>query len=158
MNEQVKAFLDAKKDAEKKKYEEQKNKTLLELGLFEIVYSEKEGYSNDFPYSEYDNETSKDRWYKKEVISISDDEYEEVKKYLQLEEEENKQNLIATLLKVIGVVVYIVGFIAAFPLSVDSYGDTTPMVIVWWIIFFISGTFYLGFAEIIQLLNDIKNK
>ena len=63
MNEKLKEFLDAKKDAEKKAYEEKKNKTLLELGLFEKAYSEKEKYSNDFPYSEYDSENSKTKWY-----------------------------------------------------------------------------------------------
>ena len=39
MNEKLKEFLDAKKEAEQKKYEEEKQKTLIELGLFEKVYS-----------------------------------------------------------------------------------------------------------------------
>ena len=38
MNEKLKDFLDAKKDAEKKRYEEEKQKTLIELGLYEKVY------------------------------------------------------------------------------------------------------------------------
>ena len=56
MNERVKEFLDAKKLEEKKKYEQRKNTTLIKLGLFEKVYSEKEEYSAAFPYSEYDSE------------------------------------------------------------------------------------------------------
>lgn len=158
MNEKLKEFLDAKKDAEKKAYEEKKNKTLLELGLFEKVYSEKEEYSNDFPYSEYNSENSKTKWYKKEAIAISDEEYEEVKKYSDLKNNDNDKNPIATILKVIAVIVYIAGFIASFFLGVDRYGDISAMVMVWWIVFFISGTIYLGFAEIIQLLEDIKKK
>ena len=61
-------------------------------------------------------------------------------------------------MRVIGIIVYIFGFIASFFLGVDRYGDISAMVIVWWIVFFIIGTFYWGFAEIIQLLEDIKNK
>ena len=161
MNEKLKAFLDAKKYAEKKAYEEKKNQTLIELGLFEKVYSEKEMYSNDFPYSEYDNEKSRTRWYKKEAVSISDEEYEEVKKYSDIKQNNHnndEKNLIATIFKVLASVIYIAGFVASFILGLDRYGDISAMVIVWWIVFFVLGTIYLGFGEIIQLLDDIKKK
>lgn len=158
MHEKVKEFLDAKKAEERKEYAEKKQELLIELGLYEKVYSENEEYNNDFPYSEYDSENSKTKWYKKEAIAISDEEYEEVKKYSDLKNNDNDENPIATILKVIAVIVYIAGFIASFFLGVDRYGDISAMVMVWWIVFFIAGTIYLGFAEIIKLLDAIKKK
>lgn len=158
MNEKVKEFLDAKKDAENKKYEEAKNKTLVELGLFEKVYSESSDQSKEFPYYEYDSENSKNRWYKKEAIAISDEEYEEVKKYSKTQNTEVERNPISTMLRVIAIIVYVAGLIAGFVLGLDRWGDPTAMMLVYWIAFFVLGTVYLGFAEIIQLLNDIKNK
>lgn len=157
MNEKLKEFLDAKKAAERKAFEEKKNETLLQLGLFEKVYSENEQYSNDFPYSEFDSKNSKNRWYKKSPIAITDEEYEEVKKYAELKVDK-KGNPIAVTLRVIAIIIYIVGFVASFFLGVDKYGDISAMVIVWWVVFFVGGTCYLGFSEIIQLLEDIKKK
>ncbi len=168
MNEKLKEFLDAKKDAEEKKYEETKNETLLELGLFERVYTEKEEYSDDFPYFEYDSENSKNRWYKKEAIAISDEEYEEVKKYIKKEKMPEK-NSIAIALTVIAWIVFIGGFIAGIVLGTVevekgyyyTYTDTEfsfAVAFVYWCVSFISGTMFLGFAEIITLLHDIKKK
>ena len=168
MNERVKEFLDAKKCEEKKKYEQRKNKTLLELGLFEKVYSEKEEYSNDFPFSEYDSENSKNRWYRKEVISISDEEFEEIKKYSK-KEETTENNPIATALTFIAWILFIVGFIAGIALGTIevekgyyyTYTDTEfsfAIAFTYWCAAFISGTMFLGFAEIIKLLDAIKRK
>ncbi len=156
MNEKLKEFLNAKKDAEKKKHEEEKNKTLLELGLFEKVYSESESYSEEFPYYEYDDENSKNRWYKKEAIVISDEEYEEARKYAQVQNAEVERNTISTILKVIAIIIYAFGLIAGFVFGLDRWGDPTAMMLVYWIVSFVVGTGYLGFAEIVQLLDEIK--
>lgn len=162
MNEKLKEFLDAKKDAEKKAYEEEKNKTLIELGLFEKVYLEKDEYKKeehkDLLFSEYDSETSKTKWYKKEAISISDEEYEELKKYTQFQNTEVKINPISTLLRVIGIIVYISGLIAGLVLGFDVWGNPTATMFACWIATFVVGTGYLGFAEIVQLLDEIKRK
>lgn len=158
MNEKLKEFLDAKKEAEQKKYEEEKQKTLIELGLFEKVYSPDDNYSEEYSCCEWDSANSTNKYYKKVTVEITDEEYQEVKKYSDLKNNDNDKNPIATILKVIAVIVYIAGFIASFFLGVDRYGDISAMVMVWWIVFFISGTIYLGFAEIIQLLEDIKKK
>lgn len=156
MNERLKDFLDTKKDAEKKVYEARKNKVLLELGLFEKIYSEEEKYSKEFPESEYDNENSKTRWYKKEPISISDEEYELVKKYSTSSESHNSK--VSTCLMLIAILVYLAGFILGCVLGVDRWGDPTAMMLVYWLVAFATGTVYLGLAEIIDLLTEIKNK
>ena len=155
MNERVKEFLDAKKEAEKKKYEEKKQKILFDAGLYEKVYVDE---YDDETFCEYDDTAQAQAYYKMAPVKVTDEEFEEIKKYIEPQDIENDKNPIATILKVIAVIVYIAGFIASFFLGVDRYGDVSAMVMVWWIVFFISGTIYLGFAEIIQLLEDIKKK
>ena len=168
MNEKVKLFLDAKKEAEQKKYEEEKQKTLIDLGLFEKVYSEREFYSDEFPFLEPASENSIGGWYKKEAIAISDEEYQEVKKYSK-KENTSKTNTIATALTAIAWIVFIGGFFSGLALgnvevvkgSYYPYTDTEfsfAVAFTYWCDALISGTMFLGFAEIIKLLNDIKNK
>ena len=105
MNEKVKQFLDWKKtleaekqaELEKKRAEEfkkEKEQLLLKLGLFEKVYSEQpmDGISEEFPYYEYDKETNKYRYYKKVVVEVTDEEYAEICKYAQEEEQEKSHS------------------------------------------------------------------
>ena len=168
MNEKLKEFLDAKKDAEKKAYEENKNKTLIELGLFEKVYSEKEECSTDFPYYEWDSVNSKSKWYKKVPIEITEEEYLEVKKYSK-KDDASEINPIATALTIIAWIVFIGGFIAGIALgnvevvkgTYYTYTDTEfsfGIAFTYWCVALISGTMFLGFAEIIKLLDSIKKK
>lgn len=77
----MKGFLATQKYAEKKKYEEEKQKTLLELGLFEKVYSPDNKQSEEFSSFEWDRTSSTNKYYKKVPIEITDEEYQEVKKY-----------------------------------------------------------------------------
>ena len=158
MNEKLKEFLDAKKDAEKKKYQEEKQKTLIELGLFEKVYSPDNNYSDEFSSSEWDSANSTSKYYKKVPIEITDEEYQEVKKYSKGDVLVQNNNPIATTLRVIAVLVYIVGFISGIAIgdAVAEYSWGTAFI--YWFVSFFSGTTILGFAEIIQLLDDIKKK
>lgn len=162
MNEKVKEFLDAKKEAEKKKYEEDKQKTLIELGLFEKVYSPNNEYSEEFCFSEWDSSNLTSKYYKKVPIEITDEEYQEVKKYSKKFIDVSANNPISAILKVIAVIVYIVGFIAGIIIGASISSITMEFswggAFAYWAVSFFSGTTILGFAEIIQLLTDIKNK
>lgn len=165
MNEKLREFLDAAKADEKKKYEEEKNKTLLNLGLYERVYSEDDNYSEAFPFYEWDSDTSTTKYYKKVPIEITDEEYKEVKKYSK-EENTTEFNPIAMALNVIAWAVFIVGFIAGIVLGnveIDGYYYSHTefsfvIAFTYWSVALISGTMFLGFAEIIKLLDAIKNK
>ena len=168
MNEKLKEFLDAKKEAEQKKYEEEKQKTLIELGLFEKVYSPDNNYSEEFSSCEWDSANSTNKYYKKVTVEITDEEYQEVKKYSK-KEETTENNPIATALTVIAWIVFIGGFIAGIALGTVevergyyyTYTDTEfsfAIAFGYWCVSLISGTMFLGFAEIIKLLNDIKRK
>lgn len=165
MNEKLKEFLDAKKEAEQKKHEEEKQKTLIELGLFEKVYSPDNKQSEEFPFYEWDDGTPTSRYYKEVPIEITDEEYQEVKKYLK-KEDETKNNPIATGLTFIAWAVIICGFVAGCVLGnievAGYYGGYTKfsfaVAFTYWCVALISGTMFLGFAEIIKLLEAVKRK
>lgn len=62
-----------------------------------------------------------------------------------------KENSIAKVLTVIAYIIYIVGVIAVMYMSSNfSFG----IVFMYLVIAIVSGTLFLGFAEIIELLND----
>ena len=168
MNEKLKEFLDAKKDAEKKKYEDEKQKTLIELGLFEKIYSPDDNYSEEYSSCEWDSANSTNKYFKKVPVEITDEEYQEVKKYSK-KEETTENNPIVTALSVIAWIVFIGGFIAGIALGTVevergyyyTYTDTEfsfAVAFVYWCVSLMSGTMFLGFAEIIKLLDAIKKK
>lgn len=168
MNDKVKEFLNSKKEAEQKKYEEEKQKTLIELGLFEKVYSPNDNYSEEYSSYEWDSANSTNKYYKKVTIEITDEEYQEVKKYSK-KEETTENNPIATALTVIAWVIFIGGVIAGCAMGMVevqrgnyyTYTDTEfsfAVAFVYWCVSLISGTMFLGFAEIIKLLDAIKKK
>lgn len=158
MNERVKRFLDNAVAKERELYEKEKNKTLIEMGLADKVYSDT--WSAEFMYTEYDSSTSRTRFCKVVPIEVTDEEYEEIKKHVPHKNKPvevlGSRNVVSKLLTIIAIVIYVVGFIAGFILGVDRYDDLTFMVIVWWVVFFAAGTMWLGFAEIIDLLDQIK--
>ena len=84
-------------------------------------------------------------------------------------EEDVSNNPVATALTVIAWVIFIGGFIAGIVLGrvevekgyYYTYTDTEfsfAIAFVYWCVSLISGTVFLGFAEIIKLLNAIKRK
>ena len=124
MNEKLKAFFETKKEEElkkqdelNKKQEEVKKKTLIDLGLFEKVYSPDNKQSDEFSCYEWDSINSTNKYYKKVPVEVTDEEYEEIKKYSKQTEDIihnnfNRYNYVAISLTVIAYVIFIVGFIA----------------------------------------------
>lgn len=60
--------------------------------------------------------------------------------------------------------IFIIGAILGFAMGYtknipeDTYYFSFAVAVAWWCVSFIGGMFMLGFAEIIKLLNAIKNK
>lgn len=68
-------------------------------------------------------------------------------------------NGVATLIRAIAILTYIGAFILGIGLGRDLRGDFSFFAaLLYWGVGFVSGSMLLGFAEIIQLLQDIKNK
>ncbi len=167
MNEIVKKYLEAKKEETKKKHEEKKAQKLLELGICEKEYELSGSYNADYTYWDPENQ----KYYKKVPIEVSDEEYDEILKYSG-DKDEKSYNIIANVLIASAWVIIVGGFIlglyAGFEVgslnnlfSYSAYNKSEfsflPAIICW-IIAYLSGISLLGFAEIIQLLQDIKNK
>jgi len=154
MGEKVKSFI-AQKDAEKRaNIQKERAETLVKLGLADKVYSPQKVQSAEYSLPELDTTTGETRWFKYVTEEITDEEYEQLKKYIN-DEQSSTYNTIATVLTTIAWVTYGIGFFAGLGF-IDYYGF--GLTFIFWCIALISGTLFLGFAEIIKLLTAIKNK
>ena len=69
------------------------------------------------------------------------------------------KNSVGTLIQVIAIITYIAALLVGIALGKDMRGNFSfTAALVYWVVGFISGSMLLGFAEIIQLLQAIKNK
>ena len=156
MNETVKKYIEEKKEQLRKEEAERKEKNLIELGLYYKIYSKENSYSDEFPL--YDEKINK--YYKKVAYFVTDEEYEEILKLnndsVEKTEDYSDTNPIATTLLAIAIIIYAVGLIAGLMTFPDEYMGWLGFV--YWIGAFISGSSFLGFAEIIKLLHEMRNK
>lgn len=155
----------------KKRFErEEREKTtlLLKMGLTYKKYDEEsKGYSKEYPFC--DNSLQKPRYYKNVFLPVTDEEYEKLK-FLD-EKIENlspnndykkvKHNPYETALKVIGIIIFILGFISGILVWVQLRNSTIDLLgleycIITWASSFISGISFLAFGEIIGLLDRKK--
>ena len=136
---------------------------LMREGLTQKAYSPFDHYTDGYPESYYDKKTDKVYYYKTVPISVTDEEFEQLKeasKYGGTQKEENS-NGVSVALKVIAWIIFIGGFIIGIVLG-DESGSRNEFDFVaalsCWATTFVSGIIFLGFAEIIRLLHDIKHK
>lgn len=151
MSMTVKEFIERKEAQVKEDIDKQRKDMLISLGLFEKVYSDKEGLSSEYPYTD-DN----DKNYKIVALDVTDNEYIKI---LELSKQENdKENKIGNLLIAIAWTIYCIGFMAGI-ISGGS-GDEFSVIIMfeYWVSSFISGTLFISFAEVIKLLHKISLK
>lgn len=75
---------------------------------------------------------------------------------------ENENNKIAQTLKIIAYLIFLFGFIAGIAFAnvdIDYYTEwSLNIAIIYWVGAFVSGTIFLGFSEIISLLQELVNK
>jgi len=167
MHQLVQEYLNKKSNEKSELALKKRNDLLLELGLFEKEYSDKNEYSTEFPESEWDNQANTSKYYRKVPVQVSDEEYSEILKYQK--QEAKPLNAISTVFTVLAWIVFFGGFIAGIVFGnvevtkgyKSTYTETEfsfALALTYWAISFVSGMFFLGLAEIIQLLTDIKNK
>lgn len=160
MNDILKQYLEQKEQLHRESYEKEKRDLLIREGLYEKEYSDT---FND-EYYWYDNLQGKN--YRKVPIEITDEEYEMVKEICKSDNKEpvdvDVDNGVATVLTVIAWIIYIVGFIVGIVSGTNAaerYSDFNFLVaFIYWVVALVSGTMFLGFAEIIKLLEAIKRK
>lgn len=163
----VQEFIDKKKAEIENNKNKEKRKLLMDLGICEKEYSQSSAWSEEYPDYEYDQETKEGRYFKKIPINVTDEEYEEILKYCKQSDNTtpvNKENKVAKVLTGIAYAIFIIGAILGFAMGYtknipeDTYYFSFAVAVAWWGVSFIGGMFMLGFAEIIKLLNAIKNK
>ncbi len=124
------------------------------------------GTSYEYPFSEYNSDLDHYRKYKKEPIELTDEEYEAVKQVSEINNVQQENNTVADILTAIAWITYIGGFfLGCFLGNIEVEGVyyshsefSFAVAIIYWCAALISGTIFLGFAEIIKLLTSIKNK
>ncbi len=167
MNKLVEDYLNNKAEEAANAEQKKKDALLLKLGLYEKEYSVDSTYSVDYPLSEWDSENSIMRYYRKIPIAVSDDEYLEILKYQKATEVEyKKNNTVSIVFKILALIVFVCGFIAGIVLGqtevIGLYSHYTKFsfaaALSYWAISFVSGMIFIGFAEIIQLLHDLRKK
>ena len=154
MNSLIENYIEKKEKEKAEKRLEAKKELAAKLGIFEKEYSPNNEYSEKYPEYEFDNETQSSKYYKKIPVEITEEEYQALLKY-QSDEDNSKSNTVSTVFRVLGSITFVVTAIAA--IVIGSSGSTVEAISMA-ITGFVSGMVYIGFAEIIQLLNDIKNK
>lgn len=142
----------------------EKNDFLLREGLYTKTYSDKAEYSPDYPYSEFDENTQQQRYYQKEPIEVTDEEYDELKKYSSARKTtaEKSTNAISVFLLVVAIAVFAIGLIYGIIQAgnISEYSDDVAIFVALqtWVKAFFIGSLFLGISEIIKLLHNINIK
>lgn len=164
MNEILATYLNQKKSDKEKLTKENRDKILIEEGLYTKDYAPENATNEElkeYPY--YDT-----AFYKCVAIEVTDQEFEEVLRYRKGDKTEdnssNNYNGVAVVFQVIAVLIFIFGFIAGIILgNVETgyYRSKTEfrfeIALAYWVASFVSGMFFIAIAEALKLLTEIKN-
>ena len=148
---------------------EERAAKLIEWGYYTKEYSPDNKLSDEYPFAEYVGMIPTS--FKKVPFDMTDEEFEKLvadNKKREKEEKAKKEeltelndsNTIATIFRVLGWIVFLAAFILGFVLGREPRGDDLyfPLMLAYWGGGFVSGMFMLAIAEVITLLETIKNK
>lgn len=163
MNEKLEEYIKKLENDKIKSYQEY----LMKQGVYEKEFvpedsEEPWGYPYKMP-----TEDGKTKYYKKIPIELTAEDMEEINKYVNIGMATNNDSIgtatnndegngIATAIRVIAVLIYIVGFICGC--VVGAGAESWGLAFIYWCAFAVSGTIMLGFSEIINLLHKINLK
>ena len=153
MNKRVEKFLADNENTS------ERDEILIEAGLYDKIYmpetdalnpDRNESLKYDYPESEYDEKKGRTVYYRKQAIKVTDEEYEAILKCIS-----DNRNLLADVITCGAYIVFVIGFILGILMGTGTGFGTTLIV---WLISGISGISLLWFAEVLKLLQDIKNR
>lgn len=163
MNEKLQEFFIQEENSRNLEKQKQRNQHLVDLGLYEKVYSGKQECSEEYPFIDGEGNT-----YKKVGIDVTDEEYRKICEYAPLENTEpSHANTLSKALNVLAVLLIIAGVIIGLALGTQEieseyyYSRTVfsfALALPYWAGGIISGAIFLAFAEIIRLLDKISKK
>ena len=166
VNEQIKAYLEEKSAKKAAAEKERRAKILLREGLFtkEELPERPESLTDDYGGFESERDEQGNvliHYFRKVPLEVSDEEWEQIEKYAEVKDkdEEKDSSGVASLLKGLAVVVYLLGFILGIAMGKTLLGDFSfGIMLVYWIAGLFAGTLLLGFSEVIRLLHEINQK
>ena len=166
MNEQIKAYLEEKAAKQAAAERERRAKILLREGLFtrEEVPERPEHLTDEYEFESKTGENGFETqliYYKKTPLEVSEEEWKQIEQYAEDsgKGEEKSSNGVASLLKGLAFMVYLLGFILGIVMGKDPYGDFSfGMALAYWVVGLFSGTMLLGFSEVVRLLHEINQK
>lgn len=161
MHEKVEAYLNKMRKQQDEKEQKEREKILYKAGLFERKFLSKDELKNNKEpvYYFFDEAKGENKPYVLQYCAVTDEEFKEIKEYAaESNVKAAKSNSIAVLFKVIAWLTYIFGFIAGFVLADVGYEFVFSAALLYWAGTFVSGTVFLGFAEIIDLLHKLNSK
>lgn len=141
---------------------------LINAGLYDKIYMPEtdDGYfipdpEHEYPFKEYDPKTGiVVRFYRKQPIDVTDEEFEKIRKCLPATA--SKNNYLAVVISITAYVIMVIGFltgtIAGYELSGFGSDFNISLALMIWGVSAISGISLLWFAEILKLLQSIKNQ
>ena len=165
MNDVVNNYISYQESVARKKNEAVKRKFLISQGLCEKVYVDASTLTDTDEY-ECECDGDVDRYYKIVPIDVTDEEYERMleayEKATAKAKSIRKRNGVATTLGLIGLLIIIIGLFVGISMGTKTaYGDSDfnfEVALSCWVEPFVSGMLFVGFSQVIQLLEDIKNK
>jgi len=171
MNEQIEKYIADKKAQERARFEKKRDEHLIKLGFFDKEYSPDGKYSKEYDQYDFDEASQTERYYKIVPFKVTDEEYEELVKVIKkgaVNEASTSSNGVATTLTVIAGIIFFIGFIVGIFMGTEAKYDlfnervesefALDIAFEYWGIYFVIGMLFLGFAEIIKLLQAIKDK
>ena len=156
MNSAAQEYINKQKEIAKNRKLKEREEFLEDIGLCERIYSDNTKYTEEFPCKDTDEDSEHfGKYYTTVTPALSDEEYEEVLKAYKLNNDlKTPYDDVAYALKLIAIFIYIIGGL----LALVSFSSGAFVGILTILSVFVSGTSFLGFSRIINLLNDIKNK
>lgn len=167
MDPRVQCYLEKQEAEIAKQEKEKKDAILIKVGLYEKEYSADGKFTPEYHYEERDAKTKRKRYFKIVPIGVSDEEYRRIcaVSVIKPESDETKvdtENAISSFMKGVAIFIFILGFFGGLILGVESSGYRFAFnfsnVLIVWVVSFISGIIFWGFAEIIRLLDKISQK
>ena len=157
MNEKLQAYIEKKKAENRAQFESLRDSRLIAAGLFEKRFSPTNKADDpEYPHVHWNKEEQRASYYKKVPIAVTDEEYQQ---FLEVTpekpvEESTGANGVASALRGIAITLYILaGLTGLILLFINALAGIALMLSG-----FVSGTLFLGFAEIIKLLQKLCDK
>lgn len=159
MDELVKKYIYEKERSIRLREEKIKRNFLINQGLCRKVYVD---VSNGEDTSDYDMDSvdGVDKYYKMEPVTVTDEEYRKLRDIAK--KEAKIKNSVAFSLMIIGYTIVVLGFclglLGGILTAMYDSDFNWGTALICWVCTFVISTMFFGFAEIIKLLQEIKDK